>query len=152
MKINKLKLLCLFVFLSKATGGTLFAQDCNVIVLPLVNNDVQRLNQYPSDKLAYRCAFSQCSFEVADELDENAPLHEISEVVDVFTGEHLSDDMDIDLNVLSYYRYDFSRFQVMHADEPVYFRTAGSAHPYLVLVPKMLADQRAMEKINNLSD
>lgn len=138
-------LLSLFLF----SAGSLSAQDCNAIVLPLVNNDVQRLNQYPSDKLAYRCAFSQCSFEVADVLDETAPLHEISEVKDIFTGEFLSPSVQIDLNVLSYYRYDFNRFQVIHADEPVYFRTAGSDHPYLVLVPKMLADQRAQEKINN---
>lgn len=149
MKMNKLKPFWIFVFLLVATVGSLSAQDCNAIVLPLVNNDVQRLHQYPSDKLAYRCAFSQCSFEVADVLDETAPLHDISEVKDVFTGEYLASDVQIDLNLLSYYRYDFNRFQVLHADEPVYFRTAGSEHSYLVLVPKVLADQRAMEKTNN---
>lgn len=138
-------LLGLFLF----SAGNLSAQDCNAIVLPLVNNDASRLAHYPADKLAYRCAFSQLSFEVTDILAEGAAVHDISEVKDVLTGVMLDRNVQIDLSVLSYYRYDFNRFQGMHADEYVYFHTPGSEHRYLVLVPRYLAQERAQEKMNN---
>lgn len=132
------------------SAGTLSAQDCDAIVLPMFKNDVQRFNRYPVEKVAYYCAFSQFSFEVTDTLDENAPLHDISEVYDIFTGEHLAADVQIDLNVLSYYRYNFNGFQGMHAEGPIYFRTVGSEHAYLVLVPIRIAQKQAVDKMSQM--
>lgn len=127
--------------------GPLSAQDCDAIVLPKVNNDVQRLHAYPADKIAYYCTFSQSSFEVADAVAPNAPVHEISEVVDRFTGNPIPNEVHIDLNTLSYYQYDFNRFQGMHAGQTIYFHTPSSEHPYLVLVSYMEAERRTLAKM-----
>ena len=136
-------LLALFIY----SAGSLSAQDCEAIVLPMVNNDAALLARYPADKIAYYCAFSQFSFEVADSLPTGAPVHEINEVQDVLTKVFLDKDVRIDLTALSYYRYDFSRFQGMHAQATVYFHTPGSEHAYLVLVPYSDAQIRAQEKL-----
>lgn len=109
------------------------AQNCEAIVLPLYNNDIQRLNQVPADKIEYRCVFSHFSFDVADELPSGVTALAISQVRDNYTGQFMTDDVQIDLNVLSYYQYDFSRFQILYPQQEIYFSTPASEHPYLVL-------------------
>ncbi len=145
---SMLLLMALFI----CSAGSLSAQDCDAIVLPKFKNDLQRFNQYPADKVLYYCAFSQFSFEVSDTLQAGVPVHDINEVRDLFTGEPMDRDVQIDLNVLSYYRYDFNRFQSIHAEGPIYFRTAGSEHSYLVLVPMRLAQQRAVDKMSQMGN
>lgn len=148
--VFRARLLRIVVLVMIIAPGSALAQDCDAIVLPFLNNDVQRLNQYPAHKMAYRCAFSQFSFEVADDVASGAPLHEISEVVDRFTGSNIPSDIKIDLNTLSYYQYDFNRFQGLHAEGPIYFHTPSSEHPYLVLVSFREAAERATKKMAQL--
>ena len=141
----KIKLFLVSVLLVAVGMGTLCAQDCEQLLLPFFGNNLQTLQNYPQEKLAYRCAEAYFSFYVTDELDENAPVHDISEVVNRFTGEHLSEDFSVDLEVLSYYGYDFHRFRGLHPQASVYFRTQGSDHAYLVLrsfneVESLMAD------------
>jgi len=142
------KSLGLILGLLSCCAGTLSAQNCEAIVLPMLNNDANQLAMFPADKIAFHCAFSYYSFQVSDTLASAAPLHDISEVKDLLTGEQVSSDVNIDLDVLSYYRYDFNRFQIMHPEVPIYFHTRSSSHPYLVLVPVRVAEQRAQEKMD----
>lgn len=119
------------VFLLSAMA--LKAQDCHKIMLPYFGYDENQMYSYPEEKLAYRCAFSRFSFYEADQVPEGAAVHDISEVTDRFTGEALSQQVSIDINVLSYYQYNFAQFRGLHYQQTVCFRTPGSAHPYLVL-------------------
>lgn len=144
------KLLCFLAILFFCAGGTLSAQDCEAIVLPMMKNDASRLAQYPSDKIAYHCTFSQLSFEVSDTLPAGVPVYEINEVRDVFTGVSMDKNVKVDLNTLSYYQYDFNRFQGMHANEYIYFHTVGSEHLYLVLVPLTEVQRLTVEKMKQL--
>lgn len=109
------------------------AQDCEAIMLPYFNNDIQRLRAYPEPKLAVRCAMARLSFDVADSLPANAPLHSITEVHNRFTDEPLSESFVVDLNTLSYHGFNFDHFRGLHPDQTVYFSTPASDHPYLIL-------------------
>lgn len=139
----------LFLMLVSSVG-TLSAQNCEAIVLPFLDNDASRLVDYPAEKLAWRCAFSRHSFSLADTVPAAAPLHDISEVTDRFTGNPFPSDLAVNLDELSYYRYDFNRFQGLHPDLPVYFRTPASDRPYLVLVPIREAIRKAQEQTSGI--
>lgn len=114
-------------------GVSLRAQNCDKIMLPYFGYDELRLQSYPDEKLAERCAYAHLSFTVADTLPQGAAVHDISEVLDKFTGEAIPQDIVINLDELSYFQYDFQRFRGLHYQQTVYFRTPGSEHPYLVL-------------------
>lgn len=131
-KILNMKKFLLFVMLAMGFSMS-YAQDCEVIMLPYFGNNVQKLQSYPAEKLAIRCAFARFSFTVADELGDEAYLYDISEVKNRFSGENLPADYKVNLDSLSYYGYNFDWFQGQHPYQTVYFRTPGSEHRYLVL-------------------
>ena len=130
-----------------ATG--LKAQDCDAIMLPYFKGDANRMQAYKEnapEKFQYRCNYATAAFIESDTIPAGLDVFNISEVKEIATGKNLSERFVVDLNTLSYYAYDFSRFQAMrHPDEVrVCFRTPGSSHPYLVL--------RSMMEMGNIAN
>lgn len=125
----------LFCLLFMAGIAEVFAQNCEEIVLPFFGNDTSRMESYPRMKLDYRCHFSKEAFYESDTIPAGAYLHQISEVVDVFTGQHLPADYVVDLEHLSYYRYSFHSMQVQfnETNKVLCFQTPSSAKPYLIV-------------------
>lgn len=113
------------------------AQDCDAIMLPYFNNNKSQMENYKNEareKFDCRCTFAITAFSEEDVLPEGVKVYDISDVKDRFTGAHLPSDFVVDLRTLSYYGYNFSSFH--DPDDimaEVYFRTPGSAHPYLKL-------------------
>ena len=112
-----------------------FAQqdNCREIVLPMYGYDEARLENCPDHKIQYDCAFSRNGFYESDTIPANAAVHDINEVVSKSTGEHLAQDIVINLGKLSYYAYNFHDFRYQHYEVPVCFRTPSSTHPYLIM-------------------
>lgn len=111
------------------------AQDCRAIVLPMFRYDTARLDQYPADKLEYRCHFSQASFYESDTVPQGVDVYNISEVRETYGTVHLPQNYVVDLSALSYYAYNFVEFQYRYptTETTICFSTPSSTHPYLVL-------------------
>lgn len=115
--------------------GNLKAQGCAELLEPYFK--INRINpeEYPKGKMEWRCMFARAAFYMTDRIPKGAPVHNISELKDVFTGENLSEDFEVKVDELSYYAYDFKRFQYMHSDQTVYFRLKKGKNKYLALRP-----------------
>lgn len=111
------------------------AQDCRAIVLPMFNGDEARLDSYPVEKLDLRCKYSRNSFYVSDTVPAGAVVKSITEVRNRQTGEYMTNETRIDLDVLSYYAYTFRELQQQYpkCDVTICFTTPGSDYAYLVL-------------------
>lgn len=107
------------------------AQNCESLVLPHFGNNRAAFNNCPSDKVAYYCRYSSTALFATDTLPEGANVYDISELQNRFTGEYLAQNVEVDLNVFSYYAYNFVVFQNRHFNHRVYFRTPGSKFRYL---------------------
>ena len=111
------------------------AQDCNAIMLPFFNGDAERLAAYPAEKLEWRCQYARNAFYWSDTVPEGAVVKSITEVVNRQTGIRMTADVQINLNTLSYYAYNFNDIQLIYPkpNVTICFSTPGSEHPYLVL-------------------
>ena len=111
------------------------AQNCDIIMLPFFNGNRIAMDNYPQEKFDYRCRYARVAFYEADAVPEGAVLRSITDVQDKATGEYLTADFVVDLDVLSYYAYNFNELQVSYpsCDVILCFATPSSAHPYLVL-------------------
>jgi hypothetical protein len=119
-----------------AAIGSLKAQDCEALVLPYFNNNVQQMAQYPAEKFEWRCAYAYAAFYESDTIPSGiSVVHNISEVRSIFTGDYLPASYVVDLNTLSIYAYNFRSLQTdpNSGYERVCFSTPSSSHPYLVL-------------------
>lgn len=132
------------------------AQDCDAIMLPYFNNNVERMENYKSqapEKFEYRCVFAHSAFSEVDAVPDGAQVYSITDVRDRFTDKPLADDFVVDLNTLSYYGYNFSSFHPGIEGE-VYFSTPGSSHRFLKLHSSLEMGQKANaafeEAINKL--
>ena len=127
------KTIPLFIVIILLFHQNILGQDCRSIVLPMYNYNEEVYNNVPDDKLAIHCAYARNMFYIADEWPEGNPIYIISEVKNISTGEFLSKEIEINLDSLSYYAYNFIDFQSRHNDKEIYFETIGSRHRYLVL-------------------
>ena len=114
------------------------AQDCEAIMLPYFNGNVERMENYRDaapEKYMFRCVYAQAAFYEADTVPVDMEVFSITEVRDKATGAALPSDFVVDLNTLSYYAYNFGSFQVrkQSLSDGACFSTPGSKHPYLVL-------------------
>ena len=120
------------------------AQNCESIVLPFFGNDTARMANYPTDKLMFRCFYSQASFYESDTIPAGVEVFNISDVHEAYGTGTLPQNYVVDLTTLSYYAYNFRSFQLRypHGNMAVCFATPSSTHPYLVL--RSLDDANAM--------
>ena len=115
--------------------GNVQAQGCLDLLEPYFKFNNTNPEDYPQEKLEWRCRYVRAAFYMTNTIPENVPLYEISEVTDVFTGSHMSENEVIDIETLSYYQYDFARFQHMNDKVTVYFRLRHGKYKYLALRP-----------------
>lgn len=124
------------VMLSVGAGAQEKGQrNCDTILQPYFALHGYDAETYPAGKAEYRCRYSENAFYFVDDIPNGVPLHQMDELTDLLTGEHPTADMVVDLSTLSYYRYDFNKFQGMHRKSPVvYFRLRGNnSHQFLAL-------------------
>ena len=123
------KLVIIAALFISATG--LKAQDCEAIMLPYFNGNMDRLEEYrfnAPEKFMYRCVFAQAAFYESDTVPAGAEVIDISKVVEYSTGKKLSRNVVVDLNTFSFYAYNFGEFQVRNNSltEQTCFSTPGS--------------------------
>lgn len=129
--MKKLVYIGLFLCLGLTSGA--FAQDCEYILSAKFNDDYFNMVTYPASKLDYFCRLSSNSFFVTDEVPQGATVYDITVLKDNRTGKNVTSNFRVNLDSLSYYAYDFVRYQVINEEDNVYFRTPGSQHRYLGL-------------------
>lgn|SRR5574344_289812 len=130
--MKKILITAMFALLL-GTASQMKAQDCNALVLPHVAYNQDMLNEMPAAKIAWYCSFSRNSFFFTNEVPAGAAVYNISDVVDVRTHAHLPANYVVDVNVMSYYAYNFNDFQSLHFNQKVYFRIGNSDYHYLGL-------------------
>lgn len=126
------KTLILGLMLLVGAAG-LKAQDCEYIVS--FKYGAERVKLLTPAKLDYQCRFSRNNFFVTDQIPKGAEVHSISEVKEQVSGISLPSNYVVNLDSLSYFRYDFVRFQDHRGNKVVYFETRSSAYRYLALRP-----------------
>lgn len=111
------------------------AQSCEDIMLPYFNYDTARMDDYPAEKLDWRCRYARNAFYESDTVPQFASVRSITEVTNRFTGVALPANYVVDLTTLSYYAYNFLDLQHQYKSprEVICFSTPSSTHPYLVL-------------------
>ena len=109
-------------------------QDCDAIVAPFLQQRGFSADTYPADKFEYRCHFSQNTFYFCDQVPSNAQVFDLNELTDLTSDQKVESNMLIDLNTLSYYRYNWSTFQARDNMHHIYFRLGfRNGHRYLAL-------------------
>lgn len=111
------------------------AQSCDDIMLPYFSYDTVRMNDYPQEKMDWRCRYARNAFYESDTVPQFANMYSITDVKNRFTGESLPENYVVDLTTLVYYAYNFQNLQLQYRSpqEVLCFRTPSSTHPYLVL-------------------
>ena len=127
------KILLAAVAIMMFCGGSLRAQDCQAVLLPMVNFNAKHLAEYPAEKAAWYCNFSHNAFFFAESVPEGARVFSITELTDVNTGNHPAADIVIDLNTFSFYAYDFTNFQHLDYHRTIYFETSNTTHKFLAV-------------------
>lgn len=128
-----MKKLVIIAALLMAVAGVK-AQDCEALVLPYFGGDMESMEYYKSvapEKFNLRCGFARAAFYVSDTVPAGMQVRSISEVVEKASGNHLLNDIVIDMNTFSYYAYNFDAFSSIKSG--VCFSTPGSTHPFLIL-------------------
>ena len=130
-------------------ASTVWAQDCDEIVLPHVGYDRAKLELMPKDKVKWYCNYSRNSFFVTNEVPAGSVVRDIRDVVYKRTGEKIGEGFVVDLYKLSYYAYNFSEFQYDNYDKTIYFHTPGSTYKYLGLYSINETYRRADANVRN---
>lgn len=140
-----MKKIVLLVTLLMGTVG-MKAQNCETIMLPYFNGDVNAMNEYPDEKFEWRCEFARAAFYVSDAIPAGAEVYSITSVVSKEDGLSLPQDYQVDLTTLSYYAYNFKELQVQYpkGNVTICFSTPASEHPYLVL--------RSIDEMYNMAE
>ena len=119
------------------------AQDCRAIVRPMYILRQIDSTTYPAEKEAYFCQISQNAFYLTQQVPSGATVYNLSELTNTITGERLSQNFEVDLNTLSYWQYDFYRFEPQGKGQTVYFRIGRRTnHQYLAVRPYNEAQAR----------
>ena len=109
------------------------AQDCEYIVGGKYNYNENIMSLMTPAKLDWYCRFSRNNFYVVNEVPQGATVYSISVVKNIKTQENLTTDFVVNLDSLSYYVYDFGKYQGRNQGETVYFSTPNSEYPYLAV-------------------
>lgn len=96
------------------------AQNCRAIVRPYYITQGIDSTMYPAEKEAYLCQFSQNAFFITQQVPQGVAVHDLDELTNVVTGMKAPKNLEIDLNTLSYWQYDFHRFT--RNGQTAYFR------------------------------
>lgn len=107
------------------------AQNCEALVAPHFNYNINLMERAPQEKLNYLCHYAQSAFFETDKLPEGALVFNFSDLTATLDGRHPSADYVFDATTLSYYAYNFIDFQVQDLNNTIYFRTPSSRHAYL---------------------
>lgn len=129
--MKKIVIFALFC-LTLCINGNLKAQNCEAILRPYFILNGYSPDEYPQEKAEWRCAFSYSAFYLCDKIPANAKVYSFSELTNNLTKQHPSANYSVDLETLSYYEFDFDRFQKDDMGETVYFRISGQKR-YLAL-------------------
>ncbi|MBR1798356.1 MAG: hypothetical protein IJ761_00455 [Bacteroidales bacterium] len=127
------------------------AQNCEDIVAAYYDYNYDVVYQMPPEKLDLRCMYAKHALYESDVVPTDAVQHNLTDVVNRQTNEHLSANQIINLQQLTYYAYNFRehQFQYPSPDVVIYFETPGSRHRYLVLRSLNQIDKLANEEWNN---
>lgn len=110
------------------------AQNCDSLVQPKFADVPGYYNQLPQQKIQFYCNFAYNAFYWSDTLPQNAVVYNISDVTCKATGTHIAQNANINLDIFSYYAYNFYDFQALHYNDFIYFRVgAGTSVRYIVL-------------------
>ena len=128
--MKKLFFTVLVILAMGCTQKSLAQSTCREIVRPYyIMRDIDSTT-YPIEKEEYFCQFSRNAFFITRQVPEGAVVHDLDELTNVLTRTKASKNMEIDLNKLSYWLYDFYRFTDNR--QTAYFRIGKrSDHQYL---------------------
>jgi hypothetical protein len=90
-------------------------------------------SEYPQEKFEYRCNFSRNSFYMCDTVPQGALVFNISELTNFITKQHPSENYVVDLEVFSYWAWDFLNFQKQDYTHTIYFDTHNATNRYLAV-------------------
>ena len=113
--------------------SNLNAQNCNEIVRPYFLFSGVDSNAYPEGKREWRCHYSQNAFYLTDQIPSNAHVYDFTELTSLVTKQHPSSDYVVDLEHLSYWEFDFDKFQNQHFENDIYFRIKNGPKKYLAV-------------------
>lgn len=130
-----MKKVLIFAMTCLAMGfwGHLNAQDCRELLSAYFTANNIDPDDYPMEKMEWRCRYSHNAFYLTDKIPNDAIIHDITELSHVVTGEHPKKDFVVDLNQLSYYDYDFLQFQHQNYEHTIYFRLHKGPKRYLAV-------------------
>ncbi len=114
-------------------GSKLSAQNCTEIVRPYLEFRNIPQSQYPQEKFDWRCNFSRNSFYMCDSVPEGAKVFSISALTNNITKQHPAENYVVDLNVFSYWAWDFINFQKEDYFNTIYFDTHNATNRYLAV-------------------
>lgn len=109
------------------------AQNCAEIVRPYLESRNIPATEYPQPKFEWRCNFSHNSFYLCDSVPAGARVFEISELTHITTGAHPAANHAVDLEVFSYWAWDFINFQKHDYNNTIYFDTHNATNRYLAV-------------------
>lgn len=112
-----------------------FAQDCIAIVKPHLDRINCPVEEYPEQKLLWRCHMSYNTFYFTDTVAEGAVVFEFSALTNHLTDQHPQSNTVIDLEKWSYWAWDFDKFQFRAPNSTIYFDTHKSTNRYLACRP-----------------
>ncbi len=121
------------LFIMTTLFGSAYAQDCEYIVAGKYHYNMELVQQLPRAKVDYHCRFSRNNLFVTNEVPRGAKVYSITELKNQYTGDYLPSSFVVNLDSISYYAYDFAKFQDFRYNESVYFSTPGSQYHYLGL-------------------
>ncbi len=114
-------------------GSQASAQNCSEIVRPYLEFRNIPPSKYPQEKFEWRCNFSRNSFYLCDSVPAGAKVFSISALTNYLTQQHPDENYVVDLNVFSYWAWDFINFQKEDYFNTIYFDTHNATNRYLAV-------------------
>lgn len=114
-------------------GGRVSAQNRTEIVRPYLELRNIPPSEYPQEKYDWRYNFSRNSFYMCDSVPAGARVFNISELTNLITKQHPAQNYVVDLNVFSYWAWDFINFQKEDYFNTIYFDTHNQTNRYLAV-------------------
>ena len=125
-------------------AGTAMAQDCEAIVGPFFTLNGIDPDNYPTDKYAYRCLFSQNSFFLTDQAPEGSTIYNLSELTDLLTGLKVPENFVINI--------DFKSFRKSFCDKPCIILRAAVYLKSVSLIDKSYPFHYSLSPLTSLKN
>lgn len=129
-----MKKLILTAIVTVLFSSAAFAQtrNCEAIVQPLLEQMGTTKDYYPAEKINHFCIFSEQAFYLTNQVPDGSLVYEITDLLIWGGDSHPAADMEINLNTLSFWGYNFQYYQKV--DRTVYFHLGNkNSHRYLAL-------------------